>query len=114
MEGVVFAMYSIGKVLMEQRTVKHIRASGGFTQSGAWVQLLADVFGLPVITADGAEASAKGAVILGAAALELKWEYLEASGETSQPDASRFEDYQKMFTRFERLYNLLRPEMEAP
>lgn len=114
MEGVVFAMYSIGKVLMEQRNVKHIRASGGFTQSGAWVQLLADVFGLPVMVADGAEASAKGAVILGAAALELKWEYLEASGETYLPDASRFEDYQKMFTRFERLYNLLQPEMEAP
>ena len=112
MEGVAFAMYSIGKVLMERRNLKHILASGGFTQSPHWVQLLADVFGIPVIAADGPEASAKGAVILGAMALGLTWENKEASGEKYMPDASRFENYQQMFARFERLYHLLRSEME--
>lgn len=112
MEGVIFAMYSIGKVLMEHRNVKQILASGGFTQSAPWVQLLADVFGIPVITTDGPEASAKGAVILGATALKLEWEQQEAPGKTYLPDASKFDDYQKIFARFERLYKLLRPEMD--
>lgn len=44
MEGVIFGIYSVGKVL-EQITgnIEKIYATGGFVRSSLWVKILADV-----------------------------------------------------------------------
>ena len=64
MEGVTLGM-SYGLRRMESLGLKpsEIRLTGGGSQSPVWRQILADVFGYPVITMESAEGAALGAAI---------------------------------------------------
>ena len=66
LEGISLAIDGIYRALVEQiGPPQEIRAGGGFVASPAWVQLQADVFGVPVgVTATGQE-TATGAAMLG-------------------------------------------------
>ncbi|HEY4147311.1 MAG TPA: gluconokinase, partial [Chitinophagaceae bacterium] len=44
LEGIIYGVYSIGRVIMENNDPTEIYAGGGFAQSSLWVQVLADVF----------------------------------------------------------------------
>ena len=62
MEGILFNLYSIGKVLLEMQKIDTIYANGGFAKSPFWVQMLSDIFGkkvntlvLPEVGQDGFE-----------------------------------------------------------
>ncbi|MBS1565619.1 MAG: gluconokinase, partial [Bacteroidetes bacterium] len=66
MEGVIYAVCSIGRVLMENNDPDVIYANGGFAQSPLWLQMLADVSGKKVLVSDAVESSALGSVIVGA------------------------------------------------
>ena len=46
MEAVVYSVYSIGKILMEKRSITEIHATGGFTQSPLWLRDLVGHFQL--------------------------------------------------------------------
>ncbi|OWA50222.1 Gluconokinase [Hypsibius exemplaris] len=69
MEAVIYNMYAIGRILMEKQAVSVIYASGGFTESDFWLQLLTDVFALPVFVPENENSSALGAVMVGLQAL---------------------------------------------
>ena len=72
LEGVCFSLRQVGASLEETiGPIKHIYASGGFTHSPLWLQMVADVFGRTVYTTSGADASAIGACIIGAYALKI-------------------------------------------
>lgn len=72
LEGVCFSLRQVGASLEETiGPIKHIYASGGFTHSPLWLQMVADVFGRTVYTTSGADASAVGACIIGAYALKI-------------------------------------------
>jgi gluconokinase len=72
LEGICFSLRQVGASLEETiAPIKHIYASGGFTHSPLWLQMVADVFGRTVYTTSGADASAVGACIMGAYALKL-------------------------------------------
>jgi len=64
MEGVTLGM-AYGLRRMESLGLKpsEIRLTGGGSQSPAWRQILADVFGYPVVTMESAEGAALGAAI---------------------------------------------------
>jgi xylulokinase len=64
MEGVTLGM-SYGLRRMESLGLKpsEIRLTGGGSQSPVWRQILADVFGYPVVTMESAEGAALGAAI---------------------------------------------------
>lgn len=66
LEGIAF---SLKKILLglcnEKEGSTKIFASGGFTHSPEWVQLLADVVGMPIYVRDEGDASAIGAAIMG-------------------------------------------------
>ena len=64
MEGVTLGM-AYGLRRMESLGLKptEIRLTGGGSQSPAWCQILADVFGYPVVTMESAEGAALGAAI---------------------------------------------------
>jgi gluconokinase len=64
MEGVAFRLYSIFQVLEESADVVEVRATGGFTQSEGWVQIVADVLGHEIVLPDAQELSALGACYL--------------------------------------------------
>jgi gluconokinase len=66
LEGISYSLYQVGASLEETiGPMKHIYASGGFTHSRTWLQIVADIFGKEVCTTNGADASAIGACIMG-------------------------------------------------
>jgi xylulokinase len=69
MEGVTLGM-AYGLRRMESLGLKpsEIRLTGGGSKSPAWRQILADIFGYPVVTMQSAEGAALGAAIQALAA----------------------------------------------
>lgn len=66
LEGIVFNLYTV-LLAVEELTGEPVRiqASGGFARSEIWRQLLADVFGRPVVIPVSFESSCLGAAVLG-------------------------------------------------
>lgn len=111
LEGVIYSMYSIAKILAEQYEVTELHASGGFAKSALWLQILADVSNIKVLVSDTIESSALGAVMLGAEALGLTTNFQKKIISVHEPDAANHKIYKNRFARFEHLYDLLKGEM---
>ncbi len=121
MEGMLFAIYSVG-VALEETTgpIDTIYASGGLARSPIWVQMLADIFNKPVFIKNTVESSAWGAALIGIEALALS--AAQRAGENASTDAEDDIDqyykpseenhavYSKNFRKFERLYQKLEGE----
>jgi gluconokinase len=125
LEGVSFALCQIGSSL---KPIAHIVASGGFTRSTVWLQMIADVFNKPVHLTGAAEASATGAAdasatgaadasaigaaIMGFYALGLI-DDLDAAKDlvhvvrTFEPDPARHSSYRQNYRIFTQLYGRL-------
>ena len=110
MESVIYNVYTIGKILMEQSGVHTIYVSGGFTESDLWVQMLADIFNLPVIISAVEESAALGAVMIGFESLKLPAAIDLPNGKTFKPDAANHEIYKRQCAKMERLYELVKNE----
>lgn len=117
LEGISYSLYQVGASLEDSiGPIKHIYASGGFTHSATWLQLIADVFYKKVYVIDQADASAIGAAIMGFYALGCIPD-LEASAgmvriqATYDPDEERHRIYQKNFSVFTALYERLKDLM---
>ncbi len=108
LEAVIFAVYSIGKVLLEKKQVRSIHATGGFARNRNWVQMLADIFNLPVILSNSEESSAWGAVLTGMLAIGTPLPPSEKSGEILEPDKENNAVYMKVFEKYEELYVALK------
>ena len=111
MEGVIYGLYSITKILLEKRDITEIHATGGFTQSSLWLQMLADICNIKVLVSGAVESSALGAVMIGLEALGKepipKREILSCY----EPDLLSHETYMKGFEKFERVYETLKKEL---
>ena len=110
MEAVVYNMYAIGKILMEKKTVDIIYANGGFTDNTFWIQLLADMFALPVYVPPVEEISALGAVIIGMQALNLPSTFQQPTGKIYQPNVAYHAVYLAHFAKWQRLYEAVKSE----
>jgi gluconokinase len=110
MEGVANISYSIGKILMEKSTITEIHASGGFTKTPLWVQMLADLYNCKIIVTENGESAALGAAIVGAEALSLPFDVKQEGTEVYMPDDAQHETALQRFQAFERLYALLKNE----
>jgi gluconokinase len=104
-------MYSIGKILMEKRNVTEIHATGGFTKSPLWIQLLCDMFNRTVYVSGAVESSASGAVTLGMASMGIEKKWAAQKAETYEPNALQHQTYLGQFEKFERIYEVLKKEM---
>ena len=111
MEGVIFSLYSIGKILAEKNKITELRASGGFVKSALWLQILADVFNIKVLVPAAVESGALGAVMLGTEALAIKTEFSHQTLAAYTPIEKNHKIYEASFKKFERLYDLLKGEM---
>ncbi len=111
MEAVLFNLYAIAQLLPLNKQPKKIMASGGFIQNQTWLQMLANLFQLPVEVNDDGDASARGALMLGmqAAFPNIQWE--TPVNQVLQPNAAVAEEYQEAFKRFEDLSRSLVPFM---
>lgn len=110
MEAVVYNMYNIGKILMEKNAVDTIYANGGFSDTAFWVQMLADMFNLPVIVPVVEECSALGAVMIGMDAMKISNSFYFAKGKIYQPYLAHHKIYLESCNKMERLYELMKAE----
>lgn len=118
LEGVLFAVYSIDRALQDLTGgATEIRASGGFVHSRAWCQMLADLFGVPVLIPEVFEGSAFGAAMLGMLAIGAiphlaAMERLIQIRDCQTPDPSLFAAYQELFVLYDRIYHQVVPEFD--
>lgn len=121
MEGMLFAIYSVGLALEENTGPIHtIFASGGLARSSLLVQMLADIFNKPVFTKNTVESSAWGAALIGLEALgiqggepTIKNKQAEGKQDTEhyyKPSAENHAVYIRNFQKFEHLYHILEGE----
>jgi gluconokinase len=111
MEAVIFSVYDIASVIMQTHGVTCVHASGGFAQSRLWLQILANVFNLPVFVNGAYEAAAYGAVILGAEALQIEANFEHRTIDAVYPAEAENKIYMACFEKYRRLYVLLKDEM---
>ena len=110
MEAVINCVYAISKPIIEKRNIRLIFVTGGFAQNDLWVQILSDVFNLPVCISDTVENAAWGAVKTGMEALKLPSAGEENKSKIFSPSPELHLVYQRQFKKFERLYDLIKEE----
>ena len=111
MEGIIYALYSIAKILLEKRVITEIYATGGFTHSSLWLQMLADTCNIKVLVSDAVESSALGAVMIGMEALDIEPLPPKESLSFYEPNILNHEIYMRGFEKFERIYETSKEEL---
>ena len=114
LEGVVFNLHAVFGIMEETGVrAQRILASGGFSRSPLWRQIMADIFDREVVVGESAEGSCLGAAILGlhaiGAAPDLHATAAEMIGRTEScgPDRTNVEKYRQLAAMFTRLPGLL-------
>ncbi|GAB3930013.1 gluconokinase [Larkinella terrae] len=108
LEGVLFNLLRIERILSRHTgPTKVIHANGGFAQSEFWVQMMADIFGVPVRLNESNESGAIGAILLAMKAAGQVSSLVEATrhvgfGRTFEPDAECHRRYRQVYERFEK------------
>lgn len=107
LEGVLFNLLSINELLVTHTgRARVIHANGGFAQSTFWVQMLADMAGVPVRLNASNESGSMGAILLTMKAVGLVQSLDDAAdrvafGETVEPDAERHKVYRRAFEQWQ-------------
>lgn len=119
LEGVCYSLYQIMKAMEEAGSpIDIIYASGGFIQSGTWLQMLCNILNKKIIVSHAADASAMGAAFLALYSLGYikVWNEVKSMVETSDifhPDENAHQLYLESFKRFEGLYGKLKEDFSA-
>lgn len=94
-------------------------ASGGTSRSDAWMQIRADIIGIPFTRLRVSEGSLTGAAVLAAVRAGMFPGYPEAvaayvsHGRTFTPDAKRHEQYKERAALYDQLYPTMRPILKG-
>lgn len=115
LEGVTFEMrLNLARLAQAGVAVRELRAIGGAAKSKTWLQLKADIFGVPVTSLDVSEAGSLGTAMLAGWATGVYGDLQEAvagcvkTGVTYKPDAARAAAYTDVFGRYSRLYEAVK------
>ncbi len=119
LEGVAFSLKDCLDLLCRLKVeCSRVRVSGGGAGSGLWRQIMADVFGMDLVTVNVTQGAAFGAALLagvGAGVFESAAEACrravrETGAVRPGPDAQR---YGRLHERYRALYPVLAPEFKA-
>jgi len=118
MEGVCYEMYlNFINVSEAGAKPKKLHATGGGAKSAIWMQMKADVLGIPIVALKTVDAGTVGSAMLTGIALGI-FKDLEAAASamveetiTYMPRAEYHEKYMESFRKYERLYNAVRELM---
>ena len=120
MEGVAFSLRDSLDVMRELGSApREIRATGGGSRSPFWRQLLADVFGRPILRTVVDEGPAYGAALLAGvaagtfASVEEACATIEISQEVCEPDQKRTRLYDEYYAAYRSLYPATADTMHA-
>ncbi|MEP7108076.1 MAG: gluconokinase [Ferruginibacter sp.] len=114
-EGILYEIYSIGKILAEHRSIDSLYVNGPFASLPLWAQIIADMFNKPVYVNDNHHSVGTGALLLSLTAMGVYKNLEEASG-TIQfqhiylPCEKDHSTYMNYFAIFERLSSKLEEE----
>jgi xylulokinase len=95
--------------------ITELRAIGGGARSELWLQLKADITGIPVVAPAVTEAAGRGAAILAGAGMGV---YASAAGAAAQmvelvrryePDPRRASDYEELYDLYQKVYPATAP-----
>lgn len=117
-EGILYAIYSIGKTLEEHRTINSLCVNGRFASFPFWTQMIADVFNKPVNIKQDSDSVAVGAFLLSATEIGI-YKNLDEAAQTVElpvtytPKKQHHNVYMKHYAIFERLSLKLFDEFEA-
>ncbi|HEY3405462.1 MAG TPA: gluconokinase [Ohtaekwangia sp.] len=116
-EGILYEMYSIGKILEEHREIKTLSINGSFATIPFCTQMIADIFDKPVNTIKNSNSIGLGAFLLSATDMGIYPSLDEAAKsvllqETIYPRKQDHDVYAKYFGIFERLSTKLIDEFE--
>lgn len=119
LEGVVFNLYSVLLSLQEavgEPTI--ITATGGFSQSALWRQMLSDVFERPVTIPEAFESGCLGAMVVGlisigeAEDMSIVKAFIGKQN-TYQPDPDNFRNYRDLLPIYLRIGRQLESEYDS-
>jgi gluconokinase len=103
LEGMLFNLREIGLVLASLATpIPRLHLNGGLARSDLVAQMLADIFGIPVLINPGEEASARGAAMLalralGRPAAAQRPLNRQPASKEFEPEAGRHRRYREIF-----------------
>jgi gluconokinase len=109
-EGIALNLFQIASAFHDLGVpAQAVYANGGFTQSDIWVQILADVFGLPTHIRGHEEGSAFGAALLAMKAIGVIDNFREMETATPiirtfSPSEENHHIYMNAYTDFSKLY----------
>lgn len=117
-EGILYEIYSIGKMLQEHHAIDCISVNGSFATIPLCTQLLADIFNKPVSISANTNSVSLGAYLLCATEMGVYQNLDEAARSIVLPDVYKPNKtnhgvYAKYFDIFERLSRNLFAEFEA-
>jgi gluconokinase len=116
-EGILYEIYSIGKILREHRTIKNLAVHGTFASLPLCTQMIADMFDTPVSLRKNSDSIAYGAFLVAATEMGIFKSLDEAVQTVVLPDQyfpkkQHHQTYMKYFRIFEKLSLKLGEEFE--
>lgn len=118
MEGVCYEMYlNYENVLRAGATPKKLHATGGGAKSQVWMQMKADVLGIPIVALKTVDAGTVGSAMLTGIALGIFKDLKDASDAMVEqtviyePRAEYHEKYMEVYKKFVKLYGAVRELM---
>ena len=119
MEGVCYEMrINMEKLKQAGVSVCTLNATGGCANNRIWMQIKADVLGIPITALQTIEAGGTGAAMMAGVACNMFTDINDAAAkmvklsETYTPRALQHMEYNKMFQRYQQLYQAIRPLMD--
>ncbi|MCD1259068.1 xylulokinase [Paenibacillus athensensis] len=115
LEGITFGLRdSLELIRASGVAVRELRVSGGGARSPMWRQMIADIFGIPVVTVNSTDGPAYGAAVMAASGVlgrditELCDEWIRIV-DRAEPDAARHAAYEPYYRIYRELYAALKP-----
>jgi len=116
MEGIIYNIYSVGESIQDLiGEIDVIYASGGFSKSEPWIQILADIFNKEIRILLDSESACLGAVIVALKSLNIianlnDFKKNIPSYKIVTPNQKNKTKYDNLFKIYKELYQLLKPE----
>ena len=117
-EGILYEMYSIGKILQEHRSIKSLSVNGSFATIPFCSQLIADIFNKPTGISKNSSSVGLGSFLLSATDMGIHKNLEEAAksvefAETFKPNKQNHATHKQYAAIFESLSTKFNAEFEA-
>ena len=116
MEGVTYEiLLNLKRLEKSGSKPSRLYATGGGAMSQVWLQMKADILGLPITSLFAPEVGTVGTIMLTGTAvgafadLDAARAVMVKEGKTYFPDPARHEKYRSRYERYEKIYKAVRP-----